>query len=156
MASYHITDDGPRACSTTPDRCPYGRAGGDHFDNVAEAQLSYESAMEEQHGFAGVSRARENRSTETYRIYQDLEVASAEHFRRISTVAGYSRSAPSKQPRIPFIPSGRSKGYDRMRRGFPGKRVSKMASRDGKELFGKLETAPDNILSIRSSLTRIS
>ena len=154
MASYHITDDGPRACTTTPDRCPYGREGGEHFDNVAEAQTSYEGIMEAKHGFEGVSRARENRSSETYRLYVDLEVASAESFKKISGVARYSRSAPSKQPRVPFAPSGRSKGYDRMRRGFPGRRVSKMAVRNGQELFGRLETAPDNIIQIRSALTR--
>ena len=154
MASYHITDNGPRACSTTPDNCPYAKEGGEHFDNVAEAQVSYEGIMEAKHGFEGVSRAKANRQSETYRIYVDLERASAESSKRISTVARYGRSAPSKQPRTPLAPSGRSKGYDRMRRGFPGKRVSKMAVRNGKELFGRLETAPDNIIQIRSSLTR--
>ena len=154
MASYHITDDGPRACTTTPDRCPYGKAGGPHFDNVAEAQLDYEQTMEKSHGFEGMTRAQSNRQSETYRIYVDLERASAESAKRISVVARYGRSAPSKQPRRRFGPSGRSKGYDRMRRGLPGKRVSKMANRNGKELFGRLDTAPDNIIQIRSSLTR--
>jgi len=154
MASYHITDDGPRACSTTPDRCPYGRAGGDHFDNVAEAQGSYEASMEAKHGFAGITRATLNRQTQEYRLYEQMDIAESESARRISSVANYSRSAPSKQPRVPFGPSGRSKGYDRMRRGLPGRRVSKMAVRGGKELFGELSVPPANVIRIRSSLTR--
>lgn len=156
MASYHITDDGPRACSTTPDRCPYGREGGDHFDNVAEAQVSYERIMEKEHGFEGASRARENRKSESYRLYAQMERAQrgSERFKQIATVARYSRSAPSKQPRITYGPSGRSKGYDRMKQGLPGRRVAKMANRGGRELFSRLEATPANIIRIRSSLTR--
>lgn len=156
MASYHITDDGPRACSTTPDRCPYGRSGGDHFDNVADAQQSFEHIMEEKFGAVASSQAKQNRESDIYRLYDRLDRVERdnENYRRIAQVASYSRSAPSKNPRIPYKPSGRSKGYDRMRRGNPGRRISKMAVRNGKQLFTAAEQTPDSVLRIQSHFTR--
>ena len=156
MASYHITDNGPRACSTTPDRCPYGKEGGEHFDNVAEAQVSYEKIMEERFGLEGQSRASANRSEELYRLYDKLDRVERDNanYRRIAQVAGYSRSAPSKNPRIPYSPSGRSKGYDRMKKSHPGRRVSRMAVRGGKELFKAAGPTPKNIIKLHRYLTK--
>lgn len=156
MASYHLSDDGPRACSTTPDRCPYGKAGGEHFDNVAEAQLSFEKIMEAKHGNFGLAQAAKNRQSEVYRLYDKLDriERDSEIYRRIAAVASYSRSAPSKNPRTPYSPSGRSKGYDRMRKNHPGRRISKLAVRNGKKLFQSVGPTPKNIIKLHRYLTK--
>lgn len=156
MASYHITDDGPRACSTTPDRCPYGREGGEHFDNVAEAQGSYERIMEARFGLEGQAKASKNRGAELYRLYDKLDRLERdnERYRRIAQVAAYSRSAPSKNPRVPYMPSGRSRGYDRMKKSHLGRRVSKMAIRGGRELFKAAGPTPRNLIKLHGYLTK--
>lgn len=156
MASYHITDDGPRACSTTPDRCPYGKAGGDHFDNVAEAQTNFETIMEAKHGLFGRVQAIDNRNTEIYKLYTQLERVErdSEIYKRIAQIASYARSAPSRQMGSPYTPSGRSPGYDRMRRSHPGKRISKLAVRGGKELFKSVGPTPRNIIKLHRYMTR--
>lgn len=47
MASYHITDNGPKPCSTTPDKCPITKETGDvHYSNKEEAQSAYEKKMD--------------------------------------------------------------------------------------------------------------
>lgn len=155
MASYHITDDGPRACSTTPDRCPYGREGGEHFDNVAEAQGSYEKIMEIRYGLHGRTRASGNRAEDLYRLYDKLDRFERDNvnYKRIAQVAAYSRTAPSKNPRVPYRPNGRSKGYDRMKKSHLGRRVSKMAVRGGVELFKAIAT-PQNVIKLHSYLTK--
>ena len=156
MASYHITDDGPRACSTTPDRCPYGREGGEHFDNVAEAQVGYEKIMEARFGLEGATRAAANRGEELYRLHDKLDRLERDNanYKRIAQVANYSRIAPSKNPRLPYRPSGRSRGYDRMKKSHLGPRVSKMAVRRGQQLFASVGPTPRNIIKLHRLLTK--
>ena len=155
MASYHITDNGPRACSTTPDRCPYGREGGDHFDNVAEAQVSYEHIMENKHGLFGLVEARGRKQTDLFRLYERMDRLhrDPERAKQIVRIANYSRSAPSKENSGAFLPSGRTRGYDRMRKNHPGRRISKMATRDGRQLFEGAGQTPENVIRIKGYLT---
>ncbi len=155
MASYHITPNGPRACSTTPDRCLYSREeNAEHYDNVAEAQASYEKIMEAKHGLAGVSRAASNRETDLYGLYEKLDSLERdnEQFKKIARLAAYSRAAPSKNPRAPHRNTGRGRGHERMRR--VRKSVSTMAVRGGKELFKSVGPTPKNIVALHGYLTR--
>lgn len=155
MASYHITDNGPRACTTTPDRCPYGRDGGDHFDNVAEAQVNYENIMEKKHGLFGLAEARGRKQTDLYRLYENMDKVhrDPERVKKVVRIVNFSRSAPSKENSGAFLPSGRTRGYDRMRKNHPGRRVSKMATKDGRQLFSGAGKTPENIVRIHSYLT---
>lgn len=42
---YHLTDDGPKKCSTTPDRCPITKESGDeHYSSFSVAQDAYEKS----------------------------------------------------------------------------------------------------------------
>lgn len=155
MASYHITPNGPRACSTTPDRCRYAREdNSEHYDNVAEAQASYEKIMEAQHGLAGASSAAANRNTELYKLYDKFDRLERdnEKYKRIARIAAYSRSAPSKNPRAPYKSTGRGRGHERMRK--VRKSVSKMAVRGGRELFKSAGPTPKNIIAFHGYLTR--
>lgn len=155
MASYHITDNGPRACSTTPDRCPYGREGGEHFDNVAEAQTSYEHIMEEKHGLFGLVEARGRKQTDLFRLYENMDRVhrDSERSRQVVRIANYSRSAPSKENGGSFLPSGRTRGYDRMKRNHPGKRVSRMAVRNGEQLFESVGETPQHLIQLQGYRT---
>lgn len=46
MSSYHITENGAKPCSTTPERCPITKDTGDkHYSNFQEAQKEYENKM---------------------------------------------------------------------------------------------------------------
>lgn len=41
---YHLTDDGPKKCSTTPDKCPIQKKNPDakHYENINDAYKAYE------------------------------------------------------------------------------------------------------------------
>lgn len=47
---FHITDDGPKKCSTTPDKCPVKKDGNavEHFNNKEDAYVAYEKQMNNQ------------------------------------------------------------------------------------------------------------
>lgn len=156
MANYHITDDGPRACSTTPDRCPYGQAGGDHFNNVAEAQTNYEKTMEAKHGLVGLAISAKNRQNELYKLYEQMDQVQrdSDTYRKIAMISSYRQSSPIRGSARPYVPKGRSKGYDRMRRNHPGRRISRMATREGKELFKSVGPTPRNVIKLHGYLTR--
>jgi len=43
---FHVTEDGPKKCSTTPDKCPITRdTDGDHYQDFSEAQSVYEKSQ---------------------------------------------------------------------------------------------------------------
>lgn len=156
MASYHLTPTGPRACSTTPDRCPYGRAGGEHFDNVADAQNSFEKTMEATHGLVGRATASKNRDTELYRLYSKLERLEKDNaaYKRIAQIASYKRHVPSRKSHKRYKPSGRSRVTERMRRAHPGRRVSRMITRGGKQMFKSVGPTPKSIVRLHRYMTK--
>jgi len=46
MVNYHLTDNGPKPCSTIPERCPITAKTGDpHYSTVEEATQAYEQSM---------------------------------------------------------------------------------------------------------------
>lgn len=46
MPSYHITENGPKPCSTTPNKCPITKeTGEDHYSDFDKAQSQYEKKM---------------------------------------------------------------------------------------------------------------
>lgn len=46
MPSYHITENGPKPCSTTPAKCPITKETGEkHYSNFDQAQSKYEHKM---------------------------------------------------------------------------------------------------------------
>lgn len=156
MANYHTTDNGPRVCSTTPDRCLYGRAGAEHFDNIGDAQTHYEKIMEKKYGDAGLAQAARGRRTLRYKLYSKLDQVQrdSEAHRKMAAVARYRRAAPSRSASAPYKPKGRSKGYDRMRKSHPGRRVAKIAARGGKQLFESAGPTPKNVIRLHGYLTK--
>lgn len=56
MSKFHITDDGPKPCHDTTDRCPYAKAGDKHYSNEADARTAYESNMNARFGNTKTSR----------------------------------------------------------------------------------------------------
>jgi len=47
---FHITDDGPKECKATVRDCPYGAAGGEHYETIQEAGRAYEDIASKQYG----------------------------------------------------------------------------------------------------------
>lgn len=45
MAKFHITENGPAACTATVRECPYGASGGEHFESMAEAESSFAESL---------------------------------------------------------------------------------------------------------------
>lgn len=45
MAKFHITENGPAACSATVRECPYGASGGEHFESRSEAESSFAESL---------------------------------------------------------------------------------------------------------------
>lgn len=156
MASYHITDNGPRPCSTTPDKCPYGREGGEHYDNIAEAQTHFEKDMESKHGLLGLAVAAKNRRTEEYSLYQKMErlEQNNEAYKKVISMIKYTRSAPSKNTSSQSYTNGRSKARNRMKSNFSKNRISRMASRGGRQLFKTVGPTPGNVIKLHKYLTK--
>lgn len=42
---YHLSDDGPAICRATIRNCPYGAAGGDHFESLPEAEKAFADSL---------------------------------------------------------------------------------------------------------------
>lgn len=58
---FHITDDGPKTCSAEHGKCPYAKAGQEHFSNEADAIKFYEANMAESHGkFSSLKSKKSN------------------------------------------------------------------------------------------------
>ena len=47
MSRFHVTDDGPKPCHDNTGRCPYAKAGYEHFTSIKEAQKSFEKMNED-------------------------------------------------------------------------------------------------------------
>lgn len=156
MASYHITDNGPRPCSTTPDRCPYGRAGGEHYDNIAEAQNNFEQIMEKQHGLIGLAVAAKNRQSEPYKLYGKMEKleADSEKYKKIAQMLSYTQNAPSKLNLPQYKPTGRGKSHERMRRKNVGRTIAKTINRNGRQLMKSTGPTPHNLIRLHGYLTK--
>lgn len=59
MANFHLTEQGPRLCSTTQERCPVTReTGGEHYDSMADAQGAFEASQGTGY-LGGVNQPRE-------------------------------------------------------------------------------------------------
>lgn len=60
---YHISESGPKPCSTTPDRCPVTReTGGKHYDTLAEAYIARESDLDREYGPLGLGQRAAKRA----------------------------------------------------------------------------------------------
>lgn len=57
---YHITEDGPKRCSTTPDKCPILKKNPDaeHYEDIKDAYAAYEAEMGVQ-TFKGLQKTSE-------------------------------------------------------------------------------------------------
>lgn len=42
---YHLSDDGPAICRASVRSCPYGAAGGDHFESLPEAEKAFADSL---------------------------------------------------------------------------------------------------------------
>jgi hypothetical protein len=42
---YHLSDDGPAVCRASVRSCPYGVAGGDHFESLPEAEKAFAESL---------------------------------------------------------------------------------------------------------------
>lgn len=60
MARYHNSPNGPRLCKAEKGLCPYGRAGEEHFETQAEAQVAYEAKMAD--AFGGLETVKKTAS----------------------------------------------------------------------------------------------
>lgn len=156
MASYHITDNGPRPCTTTPDRCPYGREGGEHYDNIAEAQGNFEQIMEKKHGLIGLAVAAKNRQSEPYRLYNKMDSLErdTEKYKKVIQILSYNRNAPSKANIPQYRPTGRGKSHERMRRRSAGRTIARTLNRNGKQMMKRVGPTPHNIIKLHQYLTK--
>lgn len=45
MPKFHITENGPAACTATIRECPYGASGGEHFESLPQAEESFAQSL---------------------------------------------------------------------------------------------------------------
>lgn len=76
MAKYHNTPKGPRSCRAEKGLCPYGRAGGDHYETQAEAQAAYEKKMGEAFGLVPA--------------HSKLEQKRQNHYQRVDKIRAFA------------------------------------------------------------------
>jgi hypothetical protein len=100
---YHITEDGPRRCKAVLGKCPYGKTGGKHFDNQADAQKEYEVQLVSQYGTMGASVAKNVDSSPLQRKYrsQDQLKTTSPSYRAWSAYRDLKTYTPKQTPQTP-------------------------------------------------------
>lgn len=147
MAVYHLTPTGPDRCQADPSNprargCPYGNAGGPHFDSIEEAQAAYEVQMESQYGPGGFAAAARKRHESAYKAFTQMEKLERSHeaYAMAQRYTAARRAAPSRG----------SKGSSRSTKG----KISKLAMKGGKELFKAAGPTPRNVKKFHNMLYR--
>lgn len=163
MASYHISDQGPRICKASVGLCPYGKRGEPHFDDIQSAQTHYESDMATKHGLVGSSVSSKNKESDYFKFhnYLDRLEVKSPAVKTARDFAAYRRHAPTNRNvrRTHAANSDRSaalRGNVRSkmhRQGFGGQ-ISKMATRGGKEIFKAVGSTPHNVKRFYRALDR--
>lgn len=76
MAFYHITENGAKLCSTTPEKCPITRKTGDqHFSDQKEADKEYEKRMKKNYPISSLKvNKNKNNLLQSIRIETNVDV----------------------------------------------------------------------------------
>lgn len=163
MASYHISEMGPRVCRASIMACPYELRGEPHFEDIQGAQDHYEKTMTEKYGVVGKTFSAKNKHSDYFKFHNYLDKVEVKSpaVKSVRDFAAYRRNAPtSRNLRKAAIAKSKSNGAYRgtvrskmHRQGFGGQ-ISRMAAKGGREVFKAVGPTPHNVKRFYKALDK--